>query len=558
MTLLLPPEADDRPAADPAPGGTPPHYPVVIVGGGPTGLALACLLSRYGTRALLVERNLTTVQEPRAVSIDDESLRTMQAAGVVDAVLRDVVEGYGSTYLSPRGRPFLKVEPAARPYGYARRNAFRQPLFEATLRRHLATSASIDTLFGHALDRFEQDGGGVTLTLADRDGHQRTIRCDYLVAADGGRSPIRTALGLTLEGETFAERWLIVDLEDSPSPSPDTMVFCNARRPCIALPGPGATRRFEFKLLPGEEPGAITEETNVRRLIASHGAVPGSTIVRRVVYTFHARVAPTWRSGRVFLAGDACHLTPPFAGQGMNSCIRDAHNLAWKLAWVVAGRLPPAILDSYESERRDHVGDMIRLALRMGRIMGPPSRSKGLMTRLMFRALSIWTPARDYFAQMKYKPQPRLTRGLVLTDGAPSHSALVGRLLPQPQVSVAGGETVALDELLGDGFALIGVDIDPAALATAARTAPFARLDPALVLLTSGQPQPVAPSGVTVALDRGTMLRSAGASSRILLVRPDRYVLAAFDPAELATIGDRLAHLLRPSATQDAHRCAAF
>lgn len=550
--MLLPPTADDGPAAEAAAEGAALHYPVVIVGGGPTGLALACLLSRYGTRALLVERNVTTVQEPRAVSIDDESLRTMQAAGVVDAVLRNVVEGYGSIYLSPRGRPFLNVEPAARPYGYARRNAFRQPLFEAALRDRLSASAIVDTLFGHALDRFDQDEDRVTLTLADQGGRRRTITCDYLVAADGGRSPIRTALGLTLEGKTFAEQWLIVDLEDSPSPSVDTMVFCNARRPCIALPGPSATRRFEFKLLPGEQPEAMTEEATVRRLIASHGADPGSTIVRRVVYTFHARVAPTWRSGRVFLAGDACHLTPPFAGQGMNSCIRDAHNLAWKLAWVVAGRLPPAILDSYEPERRAHVGDMIRLALRMGRIMAPPSRFRGLMTRLMFRTLGIWTPARDYFAQMKYKPQPRLAKGLALAHGPASRATLVGRLLPQPQVFGADGRVIALDELLGDGFALIGVDVDPAILAAAARAAAIAALDPAIVALTGGGPAAVAAPGVAVAVDLGTTLRSAGASGRIMLVRPDRYVLTTFAPDEATTIAGRIADLLGMAAVPKA------
>ena len=110
------------------------RYPVVIVGSGPTGLTLANLLGAEGIRALLIERHTSTGQEARAVSIDDESLRTMQALGLVEKVLKEVVPGYGSHYYSPGGRCFVKVEPTETPYGYPRRNAFRQPIFEKQLR----------------------------------------------------------------------------------------------------------------------------------------------------------------------------------------------------------------------------------------------------------------------------------------------------------------------------------------------------------------------------------------------------------------------------------------
>ena len=143
------------------------YYPVVVVGGGPTGLTVANLLGAYGIDTLLVERNETTVQEPRAVSIDDESLRTMQAIGAVDAVIDGVVAGYGSEYLTPSRKPFLKVE----------RNAFRQPILEAQIRKHLEAFPSVHSMFGWSMDALTQSETDITLTLVDARGFRQTVRC---------------------------------------------------------------------------------------------------------------------------------------------------------------------------------------------------------------------------------------------------------------------------------------------------------------------------------------------------------------------------------------------
>ncbi len=130
------------------------HFPVAIVGAGPTGLTLANLLGVYGVACVLVERNAATVHEPRAVSIDDESLRTMQAAGLVDEVMAETVHGYGAHYYSARGRAFARVQPTEQPYGFPRRNAFRQPILEAQLHRALSRFAHVTTLFEHELMSF--------------------------------------------------------------------------------------------------------------------------------------------------------------------------------------------------------------------------------------------------------------------------------------------------------------------------------------------------------------------------------------------------------------------
>lgn len=523
------------------------HYRVVVVGGGPTGLTAASLLGRYGVETLLVERNPTTVQEPRAVSIDDESLRTLQSAGVIDEVLTQVVSGYGSEYYTPGGKCFLKVSPTEAPYGYPRRNAFRQPVLEAQLRDHLPSLPLVDTRFGWRLDRLEQDGEAVRIELAGPGDERRRISCDYLVGADGASSFVREQLGIKLEGETFSERWLIIDLEDSPAPTQETLVFCNIDRPCIALPGPNLTRRYEFKLAPHETSEAVLEPAFIENLLKTHGAAPGSRLRRKVVYTFHARIAPRWSSGRIFLAGDACHLTPPFAGQGMNSGIRDAHNLAWKLAAAVRGVLGPGVLDSYEQERREHVRGMINLALRMGRIMGPPSRLAGTFVQTGFRLLGLWPAARDYFGQMKYKPKPRFRGGFILPDGQPTGATAVGRMLPQPRVSLADGQSVLLDELLGDGFALVGLLDDVSAFDAAAKLPVFQRLSVRKVMirkLPGPALPPALPDDVTMATDPSGGLGPLAGADRILLVRPDRYVLGAFTPAEAEQFARRLSRLI--------------
>lgn len=518
-------------------------YPVIVVGAGPTGLTLANLLGRYGIETLIVERNASTVGEPRAVSIDDESLRTMQAAGLVEAIFAKLVPGYGSDYLSPSGRCFLKVEPTAAPYGFPRRNAFRQPMLEAQLRGGLARFPHIDSLFGWRIAALAQQADGVQVELAGPLSGSMNVACRYLIGADGASSTVRDLVGLTLDGETFAEQWLIVDLEDSPVSTRQTLVFCNPERPCIALPGPDLTRRFEFKLRPGETAEQILRPEYVKQLLASHEAHPDSKISRTVVYTFHARIAPVWSRGNVYLAGDACHLTPPFAGQGMNSGIRDAHNLAWKLAAVVRGEMGPGLLETYQAERRRHVREMIDLALRMGRIMAPKTRGHGALTRTFFHALAIWPAARSYFSEMKYKPKPRFLSGFQLTGTWLRRHPAVGRLLPQPTIITQSGEHRLLDEVLGAGFALIAVTDNPDRFVELTTLNEFERLLPVRICVSRGKAS--ATDGAQIVHDPVGNLRRVIGPEAVVLVRPDRYVAAAFKLSDAKRLSGKLAALLK-------------
>jgi len=149
---------------------------VAIVGAGPTGLTLANILGQAGVETLLIERNAETVHEPRAVSIDDETLRTMQSIGLVEEVMADVALDYGSHYFSAGGRRFAVVAPTTREYGFPRRSAFTQPKLEATLRRGLARFPTVTSLFRHGCARVEEQDGGVLLTLSGPDGTERQAR----------------------------------------------------------------------------------------------------------------------------------------------------------------------------------------------------------------------------------------------------------------------------------------------------------------------------------------------------------------------------------------------
>lgn len=523
------------------------HFPVIIVGAGPTGLTLANMLGQYGLRFALIERNDGTVDEPRAVSIDDESLRTMQAAGVVETVLREIVPGYGSIYYSSSRAAFAKVEPTGTPYGYPRRNAFRQPVLEQQMLAALASHSHATTLFGWALNDFDQTEQRVQVQLKSTDGRTQMLSCDYLIGCDGASSTIRARLGIMLEGTTYMRRWLILDLENCENTTKHTEVYCDPRRPCITLPGPDRTRRYEFELFPDETDEEMLAPKRILELLSTYRADPKAIIRRQTVYRFHARVAPRWSVGRVYLAGDAAHLTPPFAGQGMNSCVRDAHNLAWKVAAVASGALGPGLLETYQQERRDHVWQMVRLALRMGRIMSPRNRTVALLTQAAFSLLNLCPPARDYITQMKYKPKPRFSTGFMVPDGRSGSHTLVGRLLPQPTVIMSDGQSVLLDDVLGRGFALV--------VRTARPEATFGALDQPIwdqlgasrvAVLPQGSPPRHLPHVVCVA-ERDEDFRTALGRDQdsVILLRPDRYVAACFPLAEAVNAARAVEELQR-------------
>ena len=252
---------------------------------------------------------------------------------------------------------------------------FNQPALEARLEARAAELPSITVRRGVEAVALTQDVDGVTISARDRDGAAVEVRSRYAVGCDGANSTIRQLLDIPSTDLGFFYDWLIVDviLNEPRVYDPINVQVCDPARPTTAVSGGPGRRRWEFMRLPTESLDDLNDADAAWELLAAWDVTPqNATLERHAVYTFSARHAERWRRGRVLLAGDAAHLMPPFAGQGMCSGIRDAANLAWKLDTVLAGRSSAAVLDSYEEERLPHARGVIDLSIELGKIICVP------------------------------------------------------------------------------------------------------------------------------------------------------------------------------------------
>lgn len=532
---------------------------VVVIGAGPVGATTANLLGCLGIETVLVDRSDDIIDYPRAIGIDDEGLRTLQAAGLADAVLADAIQNVPLKFFDARGRCFADVRPSSREFGWYRRNIFNQPLAERALRAGLERFPHVRTLLGHELIDLHQDRSGVHATLKRDDGEAVEVEARYLVAADGGRSTVRELLGVQLLGDTHPRKWVVIDCAHDPLDAPYTALHCDPRRPYVCAHMPYDHRRWEFMLFPGEDAEEMLAPAKVRELLARHVDDPDAVdVVRARVYTHHSRLAQRFLVGRVALAGDAAHLMPPWAGQGLNTGLRDAANLAWKLAACVHGTAGPALLATYDQERREHARAMIDLSTTLGRILSPTRRSTARGRDLLFRAVTIAPAVKNWILEMRFKPQPVHRSGFfVPARTVRSTPPSVGRMFIQPDVEV-NGRTAKLDDVLGLRFALIGFDCDPAKDLDEAAAQALDEMGAKVVRVIESRAgevhhrRPARWPDTTVVEDVANELRpwfhQRGAD--VVLLRPDRYVAAV---GTSASIGRDLIWL-RDLLTTDASR----
>jgi 3-(3-hydroxy-phenyl)propionate hydroxylase len=515
-------------------------HDVVIAGAGPTGLTLANHLGTLGVRTLVLEKLPRLIDYPRGVGVDDEALRSFQAVRLVDAVRRHTVPNQIMRFVDRKGRVLAAIAPTAQPFGWPRRSGFIQPLVDRELAEGLKRFPHVKLQFEREVAGFREAGDTIHVDVTTADGGPpQHVTARYLVGCDGGRSPVRTALGLPFDGKSESTKWLVIDLANEPVGTPNVHFVLDDEFPHVVIALPHGVLRYEFMVPEGADEGAFESDENVQRLLAR--VLPPQVkpqIIRRRVYMHHARIAPTFRQGRVLLAGDAAHLMPVWQGQGFNTGIRDASNLAWKLAMVVHGRAGDALLDSYTQERHAHAGAMIDLSVLVGKIFVPGHPVLRVLRNVAGPWLSRLPSLRQYIAEMRFKPMPFFRDGVVVHRGAPDPKGAVGKVFPQPRVTDAAGKTGRLDDAIGLRFALLSwsaradawIDDDARRILDRLDALPVV-VRPDCQALDREPPD----GGIVLADTDGAFKRWFDeASGGIVILRPDRIVAAVCQPWELS------------------------
>jgi 3-(3-hydroxy-phenyl)propionate hydroxylase len=504
---------------------------VIIIGCGPVGAVAANLLGSHGIRTLVLERDAEPHGMSRAISCDDESMRLFQRLGLADELRRDMREGDEILFTNGKGKTFADVQIGKVDFGMGHPSLlfYHQGEMERTLRAGLTRFPEVELRLGVEVVAIDQDAGGVIVTARDRaTGAETRVRARYALACDGGRSEARRMAGIKLHGSR-SEPWLTVTARLAPGEPPlQTRFNCDPRRPCFVAFIPPDYQRWELMLRSTDDLAEMEKPEKVRALIAPYIDPARVTIVRAAVYTFQNVVASTWRKGRLLLLGDAAHMMPPFMGQGLCSGFRDASNLVWKLVQVLRGATPD-LLDTYESERRPHIEEMARVSTLLGHIFMARDPRIAFARDNLLLLLHRIPRVRRFIRDFEFKPLPAVERGFMTGGKRRSRSAPEGTMFLQPEVVDTAGRRVLLDELLGQGFAVIGMDIDPRAATPRGAHQFWDRLGTTFLQIRRAQGRPQARSdGQLEAVDVDGKLEAwfTRAGARLAVVRPDRFVFA--------------------------------
>ena len=489
-----------------AEGGATYDFDVAIVGAGPVGVMLANICGTHGLSAVAFARETQVYNLPRAAGLWDDVQRILANDGVLDAVLPSTDCMAGAEFVDARGRRIIGLETPPdllTPNGYPPLLNIHQPGIERAMRECLDRFEDIELQLGCEVESLEQDADGVTLTVKPAGGGETgstQVRSRWAVGCDGASSFVRKTLGIGWQSLGYDREWLVTDVEMKRECELPLLCqqICDPRRPTTLLPLPGRLRRWEFQLRDGETREQMENPETVWSLLAPW-IEPGDGEIRRaVVYRFHATIAETFRKGRVFIAGDAAHQTPPFMGQGLCSGVRDADNLVWKLAMVRRGQADASLLDTYTAERRPLSVAMVEHSTNTGKLidayaqmeLGGPEPS----------------PEMQAYAYGGGASLPDLSEGLLAHAG----SSWEGQLIPAAQFATSGARTGTIDELIGSGWALVGKE-DPQTLLPADALAVWDRLGARRISVAE-------PDGAML----GLLL-----THRVVAVRPDRIIFGA-------------------------------
>ncbi|WP_047224661.1 bifunctional 3-(3-hydroxy-phenyl)propionate/3-hydroxycinnamic acid hydroxylase [Protofrankia coriariae] len=503
---------------------------VLVAGFGPVGAVLTALLGERGVSVLVVDSSVSPYPRPRAAGLDEEVLRLLVRLPGMAGLLDEVRPSTRATFVGPDRRLLLAAGQGPAELGVPVGAFVHQPSLERALRAGIADMASVGVRLGVGVSGLREGPEAVQVDLDDGS----VVQARWVIGCDGAASTVRSLIGASYEGTTFAQPWLVVDVRSAkPLPVPPDIAFVlDPRRPRVTMPMPGG-HRWEWMLLPGEDPEQMTQPETVAGLLAPWIDPDSVVVERRAVYTFHARMAGSWRVGRVLLAGDAAHTMPPFAGQGLASGIRDAAALAWRLTEVVGGLCGHQVLDDYERERRPQVAAITARAIRAGRIVQTTSPTRAALLRVALRAIAHTPGLSQALRSGAARPRTRLPRAARPQRGG---GRWAGRVLSNPTVRTPDGGIGRLDDLLGPSWALLGLGVDPAGdLPPAVQAWADSRGATLLTIIHPGQAGHILSSCPLVEDLDGTVLRMVSRHNRqsFAVVRPDRYLLGVFPTPRL-------------------------
>jgi 3-(3-hydroxy-phenyl)propionate hydroxylase len=481
-----------------------PHFDcdVLIAGFGPVGATLAALLGQQGLSVIVIEPERDVYPLPRAAHLDHEIMRIFQGIGVINAMRPHMREAPDYEFRSAGGQTLMRVmrKGVLGASGWPVSFNVYQPGIERAIRAAVADLPDVRVIHGARFTGILQNDAQRVVAPVDEAGAAGSYAARFLVGCDGAWSPVREAFHGGLDDYAFDEPWLVLDalVADEERFPPMNLQVCDPQRPTSFVHmGPGRLR-WEFMLKPDEDPAEMKANAAITRLLEPWRRLGPIEVERLAVYRFHGLVARRWRSNRVFIAGDAAHQMPPFMGQGLCSGLRDAANLAWKLAAAVTGRASETLLDTYQDEREPHVRCVIERAIEMGRLVCTldPQKAAARDAQLL-PSPRIASPA----------PFPPLAAGCLLLG-----AVAAGEIFPQ---AVDSERSAYLDDCLGHGACLIyRVDLP------VEKTAALAELD--VTCIDVAHLPPWLSSSVAGWLDEHDVTS--------VLVRPDRYAFGAGPP----------------------------
>ncbi|WP_166133399.1 bifunctional 3-(3-hydroxy-phenyl)propionate/3-hydroxycinnamic acid hydroxylase MhpA [Nocardioides ochotonae] len=535
---------------------------VLVIGAGPVGLTLANLVALRGHRATVLEARTELIDYPRGVGLDDEAIRTLRTAGLWEQIEQFTVPHHVVRLVNGKGQVLATNDPQTQEFGFPRKHGFNQPVVDRELAKGLDRFADSSLHFGHRVIDLVDHGDHVSVTAetVDEQGAvtgTASFTARYVVGCEGGSSFTRKWMGVEFVGKSPSTRWVVVDVENDPIGAPNVYLGADPERPYVSIGLPQGIRRWEFMLHDDEATELCDDREFMNGLLSRFVPDPDALqIINQRTFTHHGRVASDFRKGNVLLAGDAAHLMPVWLGQGWNSGMRDATNLAWKLTAVLNDDAAETLLDTYTLERHQHVSDMIDVNMTAGTVMKMKPLGGWIRDRAA-SALNLVPTWKSYFTELRFKPMPRYAAGVVVDQvtmepgtarasfkgsrlapfvDSPGSASPVGLQFIQPRVNTADARDVLLDDVTGDWWALATWGTNPTTYLSAEDLELVRRHGVKLLSLIpetqrewaekqyADSPAPVTVVGDTSgALKRWFDVRSCG----LVILRPDHFIAAA-------------------------------